>query len=321
MELLVSYATKQTDEVMPRYAPERATDTAVLARVDVEAGQVVPLLEYQSPVENRHPDLRVAFKAGHFHGEHLYLPTSTEILVLKRGDWTIERVISLPCFNDLHHVFVDENGMIVCNTGLDNVVWLTPDGELVRQRVLLDSDLPARYPRETDFRKVFSTKPHNVHPNYLFRGPGGELFVTCFFQQRAINIDDPEDAYAIDVGNPHDGLLYNGKVFFTTTNGHVVAFDALSRARLWDWDLKKLWRERHVLGWCRGICIADGRLFVGFSKIRRTKSQEFIQWLKWGMASSLLSRIVEVDLQTGQPVRQVTLPDDSAPIFHVMPAG
>ena len=319
MHLLVTYAINRNKHDTSRYTSGTMTDTAVLAKVNVDTGEVYPLVKYTSPVENRHPELRVAFKSGYFHQENLYLPTSTEVLVLSTIDWKIQRVISHPQFNDLHHVLVYDEQILICNTGLDSVLSLSMSGELQEQYTLMHSKIYQRYPLDTDFRQVLSTKPHNVHPNYLFIDPHGELFVTCFFQRKAINLQNPHNAFAIEVGNPHDGFLYNGQIFFTTTNGHIVIFDALTREKIADYDLKKLWNKGDVLGWCRGICVVDDRLFVGFSKIRETQSKEFVRWIKNGFTTVASSRIVEVDLTTGARLQDIPLPDDSAPIFHLMP--
>jgi len=320
MEFLVAYATQRTNELIGKYKLDtKATDTGVLARVDWDAGIITPIFEYRTPVENRHPDLRVTFKAGHITSDELLLPTSTEILVFSRGDWQLKEVVSLPQFNDLHHVIVSDSEWIVCNTGLDSLVWLDANGNFIRQEVLLDSDVPTRYGLDMDFRQLFSTKPHNVHPNYLFHGPAGELFVTCFFQKRAVNVADSADYYPIDVGNPHDGLLHDGKVYFTTTNGHVVICDAFSRKQIEILDIPAILGEERAIGWCRGLHIKQNRLFIGFSKIRETKSKEFIRWIRNGLKWNNPSQIVEIDLVTKKKVKSVLLPDEDSPIFDLIP--
>jgi hypothetical protein len=63
----------------------------------------------------------------------------------------------------------------------------------------------------------------------------------------------------------------------------------------------------------------DGRLFVSFSRIRATKFREFVSWIKTGLSNPLPSRIVEIDPETGKLIRQVVLPDETSPIFNLLP--
>lgn len=318
MQFLVSYALRCKEDVYEKYGL-KTTDTGVLGLVDWDAGTVTSLFEYTTPLEHRHKDLRVAFKCGHIDGEKLFLPTSTEILTFSTQNWQLENILSLPEFNDLHHVIVADNELVVCNTGMDGLLWIDSKGEVVHTETLLQSDIPSRFSNAHDLRQIFSTKPHRVHPNYLFVGPESELFVTCFFQRRAINVTNPDDCFLIDVGNPHDGILWEDRVYFTTTNSHLVVFEAKSRRKICDFDLPKLWREDRLLGWCRGLMIAKGRAFVAFTKVRETKAKEFVRWIYQGFEESGNSRIVEIDLSTGLPIRELLLPDKDAPIFGLTP--
>jgi len=322
VKLLVTYSVKKGPSTVAGNEEGEADldwDTGVVAVVDWEREAITPVFEYSSPPEHRNPALRVLMKCGSFYQGKFYVVTSTEILVLDTSTWILEKVISLPIFNDLHHVAFIEDTLVVCNTGLDAVAWITPTGEIVRQQVLLGSTVPERFPAGTDFRQVLSTKPHAVHPNYVFRGPQGELFATSFFHKRAVNVANADDYYPIEVGNPHDGFVHMDKVYFTTTNGHVVICDALSRRRITDFNLTSIWGMNEPLGWCRGLCAVEGRLFVSFSRIRATKFREFVSWIKTGLSSPLPSRIVEIDPETGQLIRQVVLPDETSPIFNLLP--
>lgn len=318
MQFLVLYAVKRQEGIHEQYKL-KTTDTGVLGLVDWDAGTVTPLFEYTTPLEHRHENLRVAFKCGHINGGKLLLPTSTEVLTISVQNWQLENVLSLPEFNDLHHVIALDNELVVCNTGLDNILWIGSEGKVRHAETLLQSDISARYIDVEDFRQVLSTKPHHVHPNYLFLGPEGELFVTCFFQRRAINVANPDDYFPVDVGNPHDGVVWEDRVYFTTTNGHLVVFDANTRHKICDFDLPKVWQENKLLGWCRGLLVAEGRAFIAFSKVRETKAKEFVRWIYQGFESSGTSRIIEIDLITGHPIRELPLPDDEAPIFGLIP--
>ena len=85
-------------------------------------------MEYQSPAEARaNENSSNVFKAGTLIGDTLYACTSTEVLIFKLPEFKQIGYISLPCFNDVHHVTPSSDGnLLVASTGLDMVVKFTP---------------------------------------------------------------------------------------------------------------------------------------------------------------------------------------------------
>jgi hypothetical protein len=70
-------------------------ESALILQIDTDTGETRPCVEYQSPPEARSEFKRIGY-------------------------------ISLPCFNDLHHVTPTEDGnLLVVSTGLDLVVKCT----------------------------------------------------------------------------------------------------------------------------------------------------------------------------------------------------
>ncbi len=103
--------------------------------VACEAGRLQRVLAYQSPPEHCADDQpSIVFKASSIAGDRAYLCTQTEVLVCDFPSFTIKQVISLPCFNDVHHVAVAPDGRLftIAVTGLDAEAELTPDGTLLR---------------------------------------------------------------------------------------------------------------------------------------------------------------------------------------------
>src|SRR5437660_260069 len=73
--------------------------------VEVGTGRAVTCLEYVSPPEVRAEGTPpILFKCASLEGDRLYLCTHSEVLIYSVP--TFERVgyVTLPCFNDLHHV-------------------------------------------------------------------------------------------------------------------------------------------------------------------------------------------------------------------------
>jgi hypothetical protein len=253
----------------------------VIARVDTETGRSEVCAEYVSP-----PDVcpdgesSITFKAGTLDGDRLYVCTSTEVIVYALPEFTRVGYVSLPCFNDLHHVHPTESGtLLVANTGLDSVVEVSPDGERLREWHVLGHDPWADFSPHVDYRKVATTKPHKAHPNHVFL-LDGQAWVTRFNQRDAISLEDGK-RIAIDVQRPHDGTPRGDRVYFTTVDGHVVIANARTRQMVAFVDLNT--PGGPTLGWCRGLSVVDdNRAWVGFSRIRPTKIAENISWIKNG---------------------------------------
>ena len=281
-------------------------ELAVAMLVDTESNSSRRLLEYESPLDVTAPeDARaVLFKAGTLQGDRLYLCTQTEVLVYSYPDMTQVRYLSLPCFNDLHHVRPGQGeNLLVVSTGLDMVFEIDRDDRVVQEWATVDGSGWERFDRDTDYRTWSTTKPHISHPNYVF-DLNGENWVTRFEQRDAICLDDRSRSIAIDIQGPHDGVCFDGRVYFTTVDGHVVIADARTLERLAVYDLNEIEGVDYSLGWCRGLLVIDERrVMVGYSRIRPTRIRENIRWVrhKLGMQTSGLrpSRIAIYDLYAG----------------------
>ena len=144
-------------------------------------------LEYESPPEHC-PEGAPShvFKSATIQGDTAWLCTQTEVLICDLPSFAIRRVISLPCFNDLHHVAPAPDGrLFVAVTGLDAVAELSP-----RRRAPAPDQRARRlawdrFSPNVDYRKVPTTKPHQSHPNYVFF-LDGQPWVTRFQQRDAV---------------------------------------------------------------------------------------------------------------------------------------
>lgn len=158
------------------------------------------------------------------------------------------------------------------------VCKLTEDGNHVDCASVMEGSPWERFDKGTDYRKVISTKPHRSHPNHIFF-LDDEPWVTRFEQKDAVSLVDHARRIDIGVGNPHDGLVLNGTVFFTTTNGHIVIVDARSRKRIDVINLNEKDPRDVPLGWCRGLFIDRNYVYVGFSRLRHTTFTKNLLWI------------------------------------------
>jgi hypothetical protein len=285
---------------------------AIIARVDPGSGEAACRVEYVSPPPVcAEGDPSITFKAASLSGSKLLVCTSTEILVYELPGFDRVAYLSLPCFNDLHHVApTPEGNWLVANTGLDMVVEISPDGRVIREWDVLGRGAWTHFSREVDYRKVLTTKPHKAHPNHVFR-LGDETWVTRFQQKDAVCLDGSDGRMAIDIQRPHDGRPFGDHVYFTTVDGHVVIVNRQTRRIDEIVDLNPDERHGSALGWCRGLHLVDHAMaWIGFSRFRPTKFQEHVSWIKSGFRRRRRAthialydlcrkeRIAEVDLES-----------------------
>jgi len=302
---------RQRELLFKNEQEQRLYESALIVRLDPDGGSADLCVEYQSPPEARAHELSSnIFKSGTLVGANLYTCTSTEILTFQVPSFKRSGYISLPCFNDLHHVTPTQDGnLLVANTGLDAVVKLTPEGGILEEWSVLREDLWARFSRDIDYRKVESTKPHRSHPNFVFE-MNGNPWVTRFFQRDAVCLTSPEKRIEISVEKPHDGLLFGGRLFFTTVDGRIVIVSGDSLAVERVVDLNPIDNPSNaLLGWCRGLLPVDERrIWVGFTRVRKTKFTENLLWVKHGFRSSEKpTHIALYDLAEQRCVQEIDL--------------
>ncbi len=255
--------------------------------VRVEGGRAKRVLEYETPPEHC-PDepSSILFKSASIARDHAYLCTQTEIVICDFPSFAIRRVVSLPCFNDLHHVAVAPDGrLFVAVTGLDAVAELAPDGKLLRLVSVLGGSVWDRFSQTTDYRKVATTKPHQAHPNFVFF-LDGEPWVTRFQRRDAVPLDSaPSKRAAFNLGTEgvHDGHLIGHHIYFTAVNELVLRFDLKSNERqVFDLNLVHGADAERPLGWCRGLLPLGNEVWVGFSRIRYTALRQNLDWIRHG---------------------------------------
>jgi hypothetical protein len=276
--------------------------TALVLRI--ADGRVERVLEYRSPAGNR-PDDRPShtFKAATLTADTAFLCTQTEVLICDFPSFALRRVISLPCFNDLHHVTPAPDGTLyLAVTGLDAVAQLSAEGELLRLVGTLGQDPWERFSPEVDYRKIPTTKPHHSHPNYVFF-LDGRPWVTRFHQRDAVPLDGGAEPFAIRIEGVHDGHLLGDQLHFTTVDGHLARFTLPGATPATPAAGENAGREPEIfdlhpappasapadpapLGWCRGLLPLGGSAWVGFTRIRFTTLRKNLSFLRHGFKES-----------------------------------
>jgi hypothetical protein len=283
---------------------------ALVLQCDTETSKVTGGIEYLSPPNtcaDRNP--AITFKAATLHGNRLYVCTCTEVIAFELPGFRRVAYVSLPCFNDLHHVMPTPKGtLIVVITGLDLVVEIDLQGNVLREWSVIGEETWARFSREIDYRKVPTTKPHRAHPNFAFL-LGDEIWTTRCDLKDSVCLTNPGKRIDIAVSFPHDGHVFRGWIYFTTVDGHVVIANSHSFTIEQIFDLKTIDnRDNHILGFCRGVLpVTETLVWVGFTRVRRTKFVEKLHWLNGAKLASEPTHIALYDLSTRHKLQDITL--------------
>ncbi|KGX92518.1 hypothetical protein N781_17030 [Pontibacillus halophilus JSM 076056 = DSM 19796] len=253
----------------------------VIVKVNSQNGKVTPCVEYTSPrrvVAEEKPSY--SFTAATVEGGHMYVPTTTEVLVYELPSFNRVHYVSLPRFNDVHHVRPLRNGnLLVVNTGLEMVVEMNKIGQVVREWNVLGVDPWKWFDPNVDYRKVPSTKPHVSHPNYGVE-MNGEIWVTRCLQHDLACVDDPTKTIPVGTTYIHDGIHYGDHLYFTQTDGKVITIRKSGMNERQVYDLNEFEGHQRELGWCRGIEVINPQeIIVAFTRIRPKKIKQNGVWV------------------------------------------
>lgn len=277
---------------------------AILQLIDWNKKKIVRQVEYVSPKENLGEGLSMMFKGAYLSGDRLFVVTNTEVLQYRYSDFSLLSVITHESFNDLHAVIVNDAGLYVCNTGLETVQVFSAQGDLIDTKNIASTATWDRFDRSVDYRRVATTKPHEVHINHLFE-LNGAVWVNLGSRRSARTLGSPVKHIDMDSWFDedekvlcHDGLVRNGKIYFTSVNGSIVVADQESLEVVERIKYSTTDEGDRRIGWTRGIEVIGNRAYVGVTKMRHSKFKEYTRWMLTGRQGDMPSSILEVDLST-----------------------
>jgi len=258
---------------------------ATLLKLDTDSSVVGQLLSIREGNENFpdvHPNLE--FTVGDVEGDKLWLSTDTEIRLYQYPSLELLKTYSHPCFHNIHSVAVRGDELYVTSTGLDMVVVLNKhNGSIVEYINAEGKPTWHRFSPDTDYRKEYSTRPHESHPNYVF-WLDDEPWVTRCTQEDAVMLSDTNKKIDISGAKKpisvHDGIVSGAEVYFTTVDGSIIIADTKTRQVVESIQITSMEGYGALRGWCRGLYIDGDMAYVGFTRLRKTKRQEKVEWVK-----------------------------------------
>lgn len=294
----------------------------VIVRID--GSGISTAVEYDSRPTSRGTDDPILFKSATRRDDRLYCCTQTEVIVYSLPDLVELAYVSLPWFNDVHHVVPTPSGtLLVAVSGLELVLEVTLGGEIVGEwNVLGENTWRLRSP-DVDYRQGVDLKPHRAHPNYIFF-IDGEPFATRFECRDAISLHDPRRRIDIGGERVHDGVIHDGMVHFTTVDGTVVVVDPTTLRVTARHKLQRRFQRPGtdvVSGWCRALHFDDEHCWVGFSRIRPTRLRHTVAWIRSGGAEHAPTRIARYRTSDWTCDAEIDLePYGLNAVFSVVPA-
>lgn len=186
-KFLVLGASSHPDAVRRQEGARHAQ--AIIGLVDADRGSYRQLFAYESAVSLRPPEGAMRFAAGCIDGGLLWTCTPTEVVAFELASLRQVCSLSLPWFNDLHHVVRYRDGVLVAATGVDRVIHCDLAGGVRRIWHVLEGEGAIAPPDGRDYRMVVSTTPHLSHPNYVFVVDDA-IWATRFEQRDAVCLTD-----------------------------------------------------------------------------------------------------------------------------------
>jgi len=301
---------------------------AILLSLNLNSGDVEEVLSVATGNKNtpeEYPNLE--FTVGDIEDGKLWLSTDTEIRLYKYPELELLKTFSYPCFHNIHSIAVRGEQLYATSTGLDMVVVLDKNtGEIIEQINAEYKPVWHRFSADIDYRKLYSTRPHDCHPNYIF-WVDNQPWVTRCTQEDAVCLND--QSKRIDISGPekaisvHDGVVNGDKVYFTSVDGCIVIADINSLETIETIELYNIKGYGGIRGWCRGLYIKDDLFYIGFSRLRKTRAKGKLAWLSRfssHLTPSKQSSILVFDIKKRLIIRDYPIPEEAIDaVYSILP--
>lgn len=212
---------------------------------------------------------------------HLVACDFNRLLKLDRKTFSIDKAYEDEELNDLHSLSIDENNIHLANAGRDSIDVFNHQLELLERIDCLSSDewqkrkagdytISGSYFDSLGCGLPFHRRrvPDKWHFNHVIKTPkslGDKVVATSFTARCLLDVQTLEPVSSSLPTQPHDGFLHGDFLWITTVSGQI------HRAPLkipFEFEMVcDLFNIAPYQGWCRGLLIAEGSMFVGITSI------------------------------------------------------
>jgi len=313
-----------------------------IVEVDLARGTAAPWLEWTPPAWIRVPAkgfTGFAWRDGRSRVE-AYVCAYAALCRIDVARRVVTGILHQPSMNDLHHVAVAGDRLLLANTGADRIEAFDHGGSFLGAWDLaptsisdarLQGSTPSREDWEAARRGGWDAPPPPlqdsppsgdyyggrgapfharrlrdfVHPNHIAIVEG-RTYVTRFLDRSVQRLDDWALAIPETPGYPHDGLVDGDRFWISTTHGILVAYEivhGLVTSR--EIERVDVFERTGRSGWCRGLLVTPERLVVGLTAIERMPR---VRWCDRPFEATETSVLV-IDRSSGRLEARVPLRD------------
>lgn len=315
--------------------------------VDLASGRSEVLARWEPPAHLRVPAKGLA--GASMRDGTLYAAAHAAVVRIDVARATVTGVMHQPCMNDLHHVAVVDERLVVSNTGLGSVDVFGLDGCFLGSHALVPgwttarrmsgqeppawSDVlgagwagspPANWPAPADdtyYSRDLAAPFHqrkvrdHLHVNHV-ASHGGRLIATCFADGSLRDLGALEIVWQRAGAFLHDGVVDGGSLWLTAIDGTVLELDVAT------FGVKRELRvfDTGRTGWCRGLALRGEQLLVvGLSEVRRERLPRH-RWAERDPDESETS-VLLLDRRDGRLLARVDLTDRArhSKLYSVIP--
>jgi len=211
--------------------------------------------------------------------------------------------------NDLHSLSVDQDSIYLANSGRDSIDVFDHrfklleridglDNEEWKKRKVGDYEVDSSYFDSPDSGLPFHCRrvPDKWHLNHVFRvsgNLGGKIIATSFSTRSLLDAHTLEAVSSTLPIQPHDGIVDGDYLWVTTVSGQIY------RSRLsipFEFEMViDLFKVAPYQGWCRGLLISGGFMFIGITSIYEKKKRT--SWLNCEIGDTR-SGIYQLSMET-----------------------
>lgn len=206
-------------------------------------------------------------------------------------------------FNDLHSLTAVANSFLLANTGSDSIERFDSEFQLIeRFNGLSDKAFKERQKTGSgqseyyDCANVPFTQRRladTYHFNHAFELPNGKIVASSFSDCRYVDCSSFVPISNTLSCQPHDGLLYQNKIWISTVNG--VIYTSNIEEQLHFTRVLDLATAYNCHGWFRGLLGIRNRLYIGVTAVEKYSSR--VSWLQTA-PSDTRTGILEVCMAT-----------------------
>lgn len=219
--------------------------------------------------------------------ERFYIADFNQIHIFNSSTFKLIKSFSLNNMNDLHSIKVENEYVVIANTGMDCVDIFDLEGQFIKSISLLNfEDAQKRFLGvgikeekdnyyDNDINKPFHQRI--VRDTFHINNCSiidNRLIATSFIKKSLIDLSLFKEICPPLNSHIHDCLLFDDKIWITSVDGKIYFREKDLTKYLPFKEYVDLFKIGNFFGWCRGLFISDDFFYIGITQINSEISQK-----------------------------------------------